>query len=113
MATNADKDMSEHLDKIRADIAALSETVKALAADTAGIQSSLGESLNKRAREAAKAGEKLAEDAAAMGTDAFHSAASQATDALKDLEGTVARKPMTSLLIALGVGFAFGLLSRR
>ena len=113
MATNTEKDMSEHLDKIRADIAALSATVKALASDTAGIQSKIGESLDKRSKQAAAVGGKLAQDAMNMGSDALTAASNQANETLKDIETTVARKPLTALLIALGLGFVLGLFSRR
>lgn len=113
MATNADKEMADNLDKIRADIAALSATVKTLVSDTSGIQSTLKKKLDETARQATATGEKILQDATDMGNDAVHAAVKQATGAIDEVEVKITRNPFTSVLIALGVGFAFGLLNRR
>jgi ElaB/YqjD/DUF883 family membrane-anchored ribosome-binding protein len=113
MATSADKEMAESLDRIRADIAALSDTVKTLVSDTAGIQSTLKTKLNDTARHAASIGEKAIHEATDMGSEAFHAAAKHATEAVENIEVKITRNPMTSVMIALGLGFAIGLLHRR
>jgi len=113
MATNADKEMTENLDKIRADIAALSETVKTLVSDTAGIQSTLRKKFDETTRQAASMGEKMMHEAADMGNDALHAATRQASEAIDTIEVKITRNPFASVLIALGLGFAIGLLNRR
>lgn len=113
MASNADKDLGENLERIRADIAALSETVSQLVSDTAGIQASLRKKVNTAARQAAAAGEDMMNDAVEMGGEAVASVARSATAAVDQVEGQIARNPMTSVLIALGLGFVAGLVSRK
>jgi ElaB/YqjD/DUF883 family membrane-anchored ribosome-binding protein len=113
MATTTDKDMSENLDKLRADIAALSATVKTLVADTSGIQSTLKKKFDETTRQASSMGEKIIKDATDMSNDALHAAARQASNTIDEVEVKITRNPFASVLIALGVGFAIGLLNRR
>ena len=79
MASNADKELSDNLDQIRADISALTETVKTLVADTSGIQSSLKKKFDETRKQASHMGEQLLKEATDMGSDALHSAARQAS----------------------------------
>jgi ElaB/YqjD/DUF883 family membrane-anchored ribosome-binding protein len=102
MAASTDKDVAEQLETVRADIAALSETVSQLASHTAGIHASLKERLSNAARSAASEAEKL-------GDEAMHAAARGATVAMTDIEAEIARRPLTAALIALGFGVAIGL----
>ncbi|WP_421724756.1 DUF883 family protein [Bauldia sp.] len=113
MATNAEKETAENLEKLRADIADLTETVKGLVSDTAGIQSELKEKLDQTARHAAAAGESILHDAAEKGHEAFDAAAKQASDKLDEIEVKITRNPFTAVMIALGIGFVFGLINRR
>ena len=113
MASNADKDLSESLERIRADIAGLSETVSQLVSDTAGIQASLRKKVNNAAKQAAAAGEEMMSDAVEMGGEAMASAARSATAAVDQVEGQIMKNPLTSVLIALGLGFVAGLVSRK
>src|SRR5262245_61087431 len=113
MATKADDDVAEHIERIRADIAALSDTVAQLVSDTAGIQATLKRRVNAAARQAARAGGDILGEAAAIGEEAVEAAAKGATAAVSTIESEIARNPLTSVLIALGFGFAVGLLSRK
>jgi ElaB/YqjD/DUF883 family membrane-anchored ribosome-binding protein len=113
MAASADKDLAEHLETIRADIASLSETVSQLVSDTAGIQATLKRKVNNAARHATAAGEHLVEEVAEMGSEAMHAAARGAEAAVGSVESQIERNPLTAVLLALGFGLAIGLISRK
>jgi ElaB/YqjD/DUF883 family membrane-anchored ribosome-binding protein len=113
MAAPADQDFGEHIEKIRADIAALRETMAQLVSDTAGIQASLKRRVDAAAQRAVRAGEELVDEAGALGDEAMRAAARTAGAAVGDLEARIARNPLSSVLIALGLGFAVGILGRR
>jgi len=113
MAPRADEDLAEHIERIRADIAALSGTVAQLVSDTAGIQATLKRRVNTAAKQAAKAGGDILGEAAALGEEAMEAAEHGATAAVETIETQIARNPLTAVLIALGFGFAVGLLSRK
>ena len=93
MAT--ERELSEHFETIRKDIAALTDTVGQLVSDTAGIQASLKKRVS------------------ALGNDAFQAAAKQATAAVSSMETGIAHNPLIAVVTALGFGFAIGLISRR
>lgn len=111
MAT--EKDLADHLETIRKDIASLSETVGQLVSDTAGIQASLKKRVSAAAKQATAAGEQFVSDAADMGNDAMHAVAREAGAAVNTVEREIARNPLTAVLIAIGAGFAIGLMSRK
>ena len=113
MATKAEEDLAAHVDRIRADIATLSETVGQLVKDTSGIQASLRRRVNTAARDAARVGGDMLGEATAIGEEAIDAAAKGATAAVNSIEAEIARNPLTSVLIALGFGFAVGLLTRK
>lgn len=113
MATNAEKEMAENLDKLRADISELSATVKSLVSETAGAQSELKKKLDETARHAAAAGESILHGAAEKGNEALHAATKQATDKLDEIEIKITRNPFAAVAIALGLGFVLGLMNRR
>ena len=77
MATKAEEDLSDHIERIRADIAALSETVAHLVSDTAGIQATLKKRVNAAARQAAQTGGDILGEATAMGEEAINKAKAQ------------------------------------
>ncbi len=113
MAARPDEDPAEHFERIRADIAALGETVAQLASDTAGIQATLKRRVNAAAKQAAQTGSDMLGEATALGEEAIEAAARGATAAVDTIETQIARNPLTAVLIALGFGFAVGLLSRK
>jgi ElaB/YqjD/DUF883 family membrane-anchored ribosome-binding protein len=113
MAARADEDLAEHIERIRSDIAALSETVAQLVSDTAGIQATLKRRVNAAAKQAAKTGSDFLGEASALGEEALEAAERGATAAVDTIETQIARNPLTAVLIALGFGFAVGLWSRK
>jgi len=116
-SNSTDKDLSaagahivQSLDQLRTDIAALSETVARLASEGAdSAKSQLRDSAGRAARGVNAAGEQLYQDASVLGRDA----AKTAHIATAELESQIARMPIATVLIALGIGFAVGALSRR
>lgn len=114
MAHNAalsdNDDIGQHLERLRTDVATLSETVKRLASESvASAKSQAGDAANRVTREAGAAGHQIYKDAASLG----HDAANAASAASGQIETQIARNPLTSVLVALGVGFVIGLSSRR
>lgn len=107
---NEKDDISQHLERLRADFVTLSETVKRLASESvASAQSQVSNAANRATHGASAAGHQIYNDAATLG----HDAANAASAASGQIETQIARNPLTSVLVALGVGFAIGLLSRR
>ena len=103
-------DLGQNFDQLRSDIAALTETVARLASEgVAGAKSQIRASAGRAARGANVAGEQLFQDAAALGRDA----ADTAHVASAQIEYQIARNPITTILVALGIGFAIGVMSRR
>src|ERR1700686_1619494 len=74
MAASADKDLAEHLETIRADIASLTKSVSQLATDTAGIQANLRQRVRNAAKSAVGAGEEILNEAEKLGGEAMHAA---------------------------------------
>ena len=112
MAARTEEDLAEHIERIRSDIASLSQTVSQLVNDTAGIQATLKRRVNAAAKQAAQTGGDILGEATALGEEAVEAAARGATAAVDSIETQIARNPLTAVLIALGFGFAVGLLSR-
>ena len=81
MANPTDKEMSDSLDRIRSDIASLTDSVKTLMADSAGIQTALKSKVSSTARQAANMGERVISDAGDFGAEALEAAQRQATGA--------------------------------
>ena len=113
MATPTEKELSDNLDKIRSDIASLTESVKTLVADSAGIQSALKSRVNATAKQAANVGERVLNEASEMGAEALDAAQKQATYAVNSVESHIRQNPFAAVLIAAGVGLAFGLITRK
>ncbi|HMN85936.1 MAG TPA: hypothetical protein PKA74_08130 [Bauldia sp.] len=109
----AEKEFTDNLEKIKAEISALTETVSKLVSDTAGMQATLKKKVNSAAKQATAMGEDLVSDAVEMGNDAIHAAARTAYGAIDNVETQIARNPMTAVLVALGIGFAVGLVTRK
>ena len=109
-ALNDKDDISLHLERLRTDFATLSETVKRLASESAAsAQSQVSDAANRAAHGASDAGHQIYRDASTLGKDAMNTASA----ASGQIETQIARNPVTSVLAAIGIGFAIGLLSRR
>ena len=116
-SNSTDRDLSaagthigQSLDQLRADIAALSETVARLASEAAAsARSQITDSTGRATRGASAAGEQIYQNAAVLGRDA----ADTAHIATAQIESQIARNPLATVLVALGLGFALGVVSRR
>jgi ElaB/YqjD/DUF883 family membrane-anchored ribosome-binding protein len=102
----ADKDFQKDLDAIRADIAALTETLGRLAKDMTDVRDTVKGSVKGAAKEAAEAGEELLSDAMKLGGDA-------ARAGMSSMEAEIKRNPLSAVLTALGIGFIIGIIGRR
>src|SRR3990172_4236481 len=100
MATT-EKDLQKDLEAIRADIAALTQAVGRLAADTADMRAAMKKSVSGAARDAGEAGERLFSDAIKLGGDTAGAAADAARAGMSSLEAEIKRNPISPLLTAL------------
>ena len=92
------EDLRENLVELRKDFKELLTTVERLAAAQAGdVSSHLREGLQGYAEK---------------GEEMFGLAREHAERAYEDLHDTVERNPLTALMIALGLGFLIGLITR-
>jgi ElaB/YqjD/DUF883 family membrane-anchored ribosome-binding protein len=92
-------ELEEEVARLRADIAALADTLKGLAGAEA-----------KSAAEALRGG---ADRVAASAHSAADRAQASAREGYDALQTTVEKNPLTALLLALGLGFIVGAMSRR
>jgi ElaB/YqjD/DUF883 family membrane-anchored ribosome-binding protein len=113
MAAGSEKDLAKHLEAIRADLAALSDTVSELVSDTAGMKVQMKRHLRDAARTATAAGEHMLHEAEQVAGEALHAAARSAGAAVHGVEARIERNPMAAVLIALGAGLALGFLTRK
>ena len=113
MAASAGKDLADSLSTIRADIAALGETVGRLVSDTAGIKRSLVKTVGQAGRQASAAGEEMLSGAGELAADAYKTASRSALAVVDEVEGRISRNPFTAIAIALGIGVTLGLLGRK
>jgi len=113
MAAPTEKELSESLEKIRSDISSLTDSVKSLMAESAGIQSALKSKVNNTARQAANVGERVLHEAGELSAEAIDAAQKQATFAVNSVEGHIRQNPFMAVLVAAGLGFAFGLINRK
>jgi ElaB/YqjD/DUF883 family membrane-anchored ribosome-binding protein len=104
------KHIGQSLDQLRTDIAVLSETVARLASEgAASAKSQIKDSTARATRGASAAGDQIYQNAATLGRDA----ADTANIATAQIEYQIARNPLSTVLVALGLGFALGVVSRR
>ena len=118
MASNSSsQDMGESIKELRAQIEALTQTLGSLAQDTADMRTEFGKKLRRTTREATSLGEQIVHEAANLGGEAVNAAgeaaASRAHAMAERVESQIARNPVTALVLALGLGLAIGLLSRK
>jgi ElaB/YqjD/DUF883 family membrane-anchored ribosome-binding protein len=106
MAATPEKDLQKDLDALRADMQALSDTVGKLATEAARHQASMAKTVRH-------AGEELAAEARHLGTDAAEAAGDVAEFSLSAVEKEIKKNPVSSVLVALGVGFLVGIVGRR
>jgi len=113
----AEKDLQKDLEALRADIAALTETVGRLAKDMADaratMRDTMRDSVKTAAKDAAAAGEEFLNDAMKLGGDAAGAAGDAAHARMASLESEIRRNPISAVLTALGIGFIVGIIGRR
>ena len=92
----------------------LAQQVETLKADLAAITATLAELVKDSAREGRATIEKTADHYAARGRAARPTRPSRGRAAYGEaLEGQITKNPFTAVLVALGLGFLVGLMSRR
>jgi ElaB/YqjD/DUF883 family membrane-anchored ribosome-binding protein len=110
---SAEKDIAGHLQTLRADIAALTDTVADLVSDTAGIKQTLKRKVGRAARQATVLGEEALHEAEHVAGEALHAAARGANRAVHDVETKIEHNPLAAVLIALGFGLLIGMFTRK
>lgn len=118
MASNSgSQDLGESVKEIRTQIDALTKTLSDLADDTAEMKSEFTKKVKRTSREAASLGEQIVHEAAHAGSEALNAAGNYAADsanaAAGRVEAQIIRNPVTALLVAMGLGLAIGLLTRK
>lgn len=110
---NPEKDFQDDIAALRADIAALTDTVGKLASEALKAQAAFTKDAKKAAKAAGRIGGEAWEEAQQLGADGMDAAADAAQAGIATLEGQIKRNPVSSVLIALGVGFLVGILGSR
>jgi ElaB/YqjD/DUF883 family membrane-anchored ribosome-binding protein len=103
-------ELLDHVEKLRADLATLTQTVSKIASDSsAGFQAQIRDAVGKASRNAGEAGQQVYRDASVLGNEAV----ATTNAAIGQAERQIAKNPLMALFAALGVGFFVGLLSHR
>jgi ElaB/YqjD/DUF883 family membrane-anchored ribosome-binding protein len=110
---NPEKDFQDDIAAIRADIAALTDTVGKLASEAAKAQATIAKDVKKAAKTAGRIGSEAWEETAQLGADTAEAASDAAQAGVASLESQIRQKPLNAVLIALGIGFVVGLLGHR
>jgi ElaB/YqjD/DUF883 family membrane-anchored ribosome-binding protein len=113
LATNPDKDLNDDLAAVRADVAALSDTVSKLAAEALKAQAAFAKDVKKAAQAAGRVGEEAWDETMQLGSDAAETVTDAAQAGMDSLENQIRQKPFNAVLIALGIGFVVGFLGRK
>lgn len=113
MATSAETDFQKDLEALRADIAALTDTVGKLASEAVKARSAIGGNVKTAAKKAGKLGEELWQETQQIGSDTAEAASDAAGAGVASLERQIRNNPMSAVLIALGAGFVLGMLGHK
>lgn len=95
------------------DAESLGEQIDTLKADLALISSTLADLVRSSAREGRESVERTAEQYMREGRRHADAAVQEARAYGEALEGQISRNPFSAVLVALGLGFLVGLMSRR
>lgn len=98
---------------VAADAEALQSQIEALKGDIAGISATLADLVKSGIREGRAKAEKTAEHYKKQGMEQADAAIDGARAYGEALEGQIERNPFSAVLVALGLGFLIGLMSRR
>jgi len=99
--------------EVARDLDAVSEQFEVLRRDVAALVEMLGDLAGSTARGGRKTVERTADEYMRMGRQRADEAVSQARALEEELEAKITRNPLTAVLIALGLGFLIGMMSRR
>ncbi|GGC62263.1 DUF883 family protein [Chelatococcus reniformis] len=105
----ANGDISADLQRLREDLSRLSETVSGIAGERGAAAASR---VTDGVRSVKESVYTTANDAYSAGADIASSAKTHAGDFASDVEDTVRRNPIGTVLAALGVGLIVGMMSR-
>lgn len=104
------QDLVKQIDTIRSDIANLAKTLKSVAGEqTEQTQEKLLAATRRLTRES----QRIADDLKVSGQEAVDYGTEKLMEGYGQLEETVRKHPTTALMIALGLGYVVGLMSRR
>lgn len=95
------------------DTEALTEQIAALKSDLAGISATLADLLKDGAKEGRRTVEETADYYMRAGRKQADAAVDSAREYGEALESQISRNPFSAVLVALGLGFLVGLMSRR
>jgi ElaB/YqjD/DUF883 family membrane-anchored ribosome-binding protein len=95
------------------DSEALQEQIEALKGDLAAISATLADLVKDGVREGRARAERTAEDYLKQGREQADAAIDSARAYGEQLEGQITKNPFTAVLVALGLGYLVGLMSRR
>lgn len=117
----AEADMKKELDALKKELATLKGDLKSFAQDSAKAAKDTASNAAEAAKDAASAARaKLMEEAEGLletlrsgAADVAGTVKAKGTEAVGSLEHTIESKPLTSVLTALGIGFAVGWLATR
>ncbi len=113
MAISPEKDLQTDIEAIRADIAALTDTVGKLGNEAMKAQAAIAKNVKKAAKSAGAVGEEMWEETVQLGSDAADAATDAAQAGIASLETKIKQNPVSAVLIALGIGFIFGLIGHK
>ena len=102
MVTTPENDFQQDLKAIRADIAALTETVGALATQASKVEAAIAKDIKKATKSVAGAGEDLWDEGVQLGHDAARAASDGGRAGVATLEKQIRENPVNAVLIALG-----------
>jgi ElaB/YqjD/DUF883 family membrane-anchored ribosome-binding protein len=95
------------------DTAELQEQIETLKADIAAIGGTLKDLVKSSVRQGRAKAERTAEQYMQQGQDQADAALESARAYGEALEGQITKNPFTAVLVALGLGYLVGLMSRR
>lgn len=95
------------------DLEAVAEQLEVLRRDVSTLVDTLGDLVGNTAREGRATVERKADEYIRRGRRQADEAVSQARAWEEELETQIGRNPLTAILVALGLGFLIGLISRR
>ena len=113
MATHPEKDLQSDVEALRADIAALTDTVGKLASEAVKAQAAFAKDAKKAAKAAGAVGGEMWDETMQLGSDAVDTVGDAAHVGMASLENQIKRNPVNAVLIALGVGFLVGLVGHK